>query len=118
MGSVLVSPKSRVWIMFLILVPELARFSKRTEPRNFQYRLGMFVLCNNCPKGLLCRGASDLDVCASHRASVRACVRASVRASVRPCHFFSDHFWSAKTQIPLGKRSKKGPENGPFLHIV
>ena len=35
------------------------------------------VLCYYCPKGLLCRAAPKIDVCASVRA---------VRPSVRPCH--------------------------------
>ena len=69
------------------------------------------------PEGLIVWG-SLRSGCVCVPPCVRASVRVCVRPCVRACHFFLDHFWSAKTQIPLGKRSKKGPENGPFLHIV
>ena len=59
---------------------------------------------NYCPKGLLCRGASDLDVCASHRASVRPSVRPSVPLFFGP---FLERQNADTTRETLQKGSRK-----------
>ena len=49
-------------------------------------------------QGLLCRGASKIDVC----------VRPYVRPSVRPCAAFLDTFETGKMELPSAKRPKIG----------
>ena len=59
-------------------------------------------------QGLLCRGASKIDVCSSVRPFVRSFVRSSVRSSVRPSAAFLDSFETGQMELPKAKRSKIG----------
>ena len=55
-------------------------------------------------QGLLCRGASKIDVCSS----VRPYVRSFVRPFVRPSAAFLDSFETGQMELPKAKRSKIG----------